>query len=113
MRWFRAGAARQLLSALVALTLVSVVLAACGSSGGGTGGTGGGAKGPKNALNACPTNTNSSTASAESGNITLTVSGWSSTPAEDTLVQQGFSNFEKLYPNITVNWTVVPGDYPT
>jgi multiple sugar transport system substrate-binding protein len=113
MRWFRAGPARQLLSALVALTLVSLVLAACGSSGGGTGNTGGGAKGPKNALNACPASTNSSAASAESGNITLTVSGWSSTPAEDTLVQQGFSNFEKLYPNITVNWTVVPGDYPT
>ncbi len=112
MRWFRAKGVRRWAGTLTALTLVSV-LAACGGGGGGTGGTGGGATGPKNALNACPASTNTSAASAESGNITLTVAGWSSTPAEDTLVQQGFNAFHQKYPNITVNWSVIPGDYPT
>ncbi len=97
--------------ALVVVSLVAV-LSACGG-GSGPGGTGGGATGPKNALVKCPTNTNSTAASPESGNITLTVTGWSSSPAEDALVQKGFDGFHAKYPNITVKWSPIPGDYPT
>jgi multiple sugar transport system substrate-binding protein len=96
--------------AMAVLSLVAL-LSACG--GGGTGGTAGGAKGPQNPLVKCPGNTNTSAASPESGNITLTVSGWSSTPAEDALVKQGFDAFHQKYPNITVQWSPIPGDYPT
>jgi multiple sugar transport system substrate-binding protein len=96
---------------MAVLSLVAV-LSACGG-GTGSGGTGGGATGPKNALVKCPANTSTTASSAESGNITLTVSGWSSTPAEDALVKQGFDAFHAKYPNITVQWSPIPGDYPT
>src|SRR5579885_1922360 len=72
-------------SMLSMLSLV-VLLAACGG-GGGNSGTGSGGKGPANALNACPKTTNTTAASPESGQISLTVAGWSSSPAEDGLVQ--------------------------
>jgi multiple sugar transport system substrate-binding protein len=98
-------------NALAMLSLVALVTACGGSSG--TGGTGGGVKGPQNALVACPQSTNSSAAAAESGNITLNVTGWSSTTAEDALVKQGFDNFTKKYPNIKVNWTPIPDAYDT
>jgi multiple sugar transport system substrate-binding protein len=61
----------------------------------------------------CPSSATTSAAAPETGPVTLTVSGFSSTPAEDALVQQNLHNFEKLHPNITVNWSPIPGDYPT
>ncbi len=99
-------------SILSLLSLV-VLLAACGSNGGGSTGTGNVGKGPKNPLNACPKNTNTQAASAESGKIQLTVAGWSSSPAEDALVQQALNQFMQQNPNISVTWQVIPGDYPT
>jgi multiple sugar transport system substrate-binding protein len=108
MRWSHV---RRTLSVVGAIILLSV-FTACGSTGG-NGGTGAGAKGPHNALNTCPASTNGNAASAESGNITLTVAGWSSSPAEDALVQQGLNAFHQKYPNITATWSVIPGDYPT
>ncbi|MEO7001638.1 MAG: sugar ABC transporter substrate-binding protein, partial [Ktedonobacterales bacterium] len=98
-------------STVVALTLLAM-LSACGGSGG-NGGTGNGLKGPKNSLVPCPQSTNSSAASAESGNITLNVSGFSSSPAEDALVVQGFNNFHAKNPNITVHWSPIPDAYDT
>jgi multiple sugar transport system substrate-binding protein len=106
---------RRLWSALGMLGLVAL-LAACGGGGGGAtsgSGTASGATGPKNPLVQCPSTTNTTAASAQSGPIHLVAAGWSSTPAEDALVQQGFKNFEKLHPNITVTWEPIPGDYPT
>ncbi len=93
------------------LSLV-VLLAACGSGGGNTG-TGSGGKGPTNALNACPTKTNTTAASPASGKIHLTVAGWSSSPAEDALVQQALNQFMQKNPDISITWQVIPGDYPT
>lgn len=61
----------------------------------------------------CPSSTNSSATAPEAGQVTLTVSGFTSTPAEDALVQQNLHNFEQLHPNITVNWSPIPGDYAT
>jgi multiple sugar transport system substrate-binding protein len=95
-------------AAVVALT---GLLAACG--GGSSGGGGGqGLKGAPNSLITCPGGSGG-TAAAESGNVTLTVSGWSSSPAEDTLVQAGLLAFHEKYPNITANWAPIPGDYQT
>ncbi len=106
------GTIRKLSGAMTALSLVAL-LSACGSSAGagGNSGSGAGALGPKNSLAQCPQGGSTSAASAESGNITLNVSGFSSTPAEDALVQQGFANFHKKYPNITVNWSPIPDSY--
>jgi multiple sugar transport system substrate-binding protein len=90
-------------------------LAACGS-GGSTSNTGGVAqqgitKG--NAYISCPSSTNTSAAAPESGTVTLTVSGWTSTPAEDALVKSNLDKFQQLHPNIHINWSAIPGDYPT
>ncbi len=90
-------------------------LAACGSSGS-TSTTGGVAqKGitSGNPYISCPSSTNTTAAAPESGTITLTVSGWTSTPAEDALVKSNLDNFQKLHPNIHINWSPIPGDYPT
>ena len=105
---------RQFVPVLVILLLL---LAACGggssTSSNNNGGnaqqglTGG------NAYNPCPSSPNTTAAAAESGSITLTVSGFSSSPAEDALVQQNLTNFTKLHPNIHINWSPIPGDYPT
>jgi multiple sugar transport system substrate-binding protein len=93
------------------LSLVAL-LAACGSGGGNTG-TGSGGKGPANALNACPKSTNTEAAKPASGQINLTVAGWSSSPAEDGLVQSALNQFMQQNPDIKVTWQVIPGDYPT
>lgn len=114
MRWWQAGRFRHLSGALVALGLVATLaLTACGSGGGGSGNTGSNVKGPKNALINCPSSTNTTAASAESGNISLTVSGWTSSPAEDQLVQQGLNTFMQQHPNIKVTWSPIPSDYQT
>lgn len=111
MRWSRPGKPWRL-GTIISLLSLLATLAACGT-GGASGGTGSGAKGPKNALVACPQSTNSSAADAENGNITLNVTGWSSSPAEDALVKQGFQGFMQKYPNITVNWSPIPDAYDT
>src|SRR6185312_11066476 len=64
-------------------------------------------------LIACPPHSNSVAAAAESGTITLTVSGWASSPAEDALVLASIKKFHEAYPNIFVKWTPISGDYPT
>lgn len=114
MKRWHTGASRRLSGALVGIGLVATVaLAGCGVSSGGNGGTGAGVKGPQNALLKCPAGVNTTAASAESGDITLNVAGWSSSPAEDALVQQGFDNFTKKYPSIHVKWSPIPDAYDT
>lgn len=93
-------------------------LSACGSSGGGSTGNGGGGGAQQgltsgNSYNSCPSSSSTSAASPASGNITLTVSGFSSSPAEDALVQQNLNKFSQAHPNIKINWSPIPGDYPT
>lgn len=112
MRWSRSSGLKWLGSIGTTVALAAL-LTACGGDNGGSGGTGNGAKGPQNALIACPANTTSSTAKAESGTITLNVGGFSSSPAEDALVQQGLNSFMKKYPNIKATFTAIPGDYET
>lgn len=106
---------RRVSAALTSLTLVSMLaLTACGGGGNTNGGSGGaGVMGPKNALVNCPASGSTSAAAPETGNISLTVSGWTSTPAEDALVQQGLNDFMKQYPNIKVTWSPIPQDYQT
>ena len=94
-----------------------LILAACGNGSGSsnpnTGGVAQQGLSSGNPYNACPSSTNTTAASPESGTVTLTVSGWSSTPAEDALVQSNLKKFEQLHPNIHINWSPIPGDYPT
>jgi multiple sugar transport system substrate-binding protein len=105
-----AGSLRRVWSIATLLTLVGL-LAACG--GGSTSNvSGGGLKGPQNRLISCPGSSNG-TKAAETGNITLNVSGWSSSPAEDTLVKAGLFAFHQKYPNITANWSPIPDQYQT
>ncbi|MDI3298754.1 MAG: ABC transporter substrate-binding protein [Bacillota bacterium] len=47
----------------------------------------------------------------EQTTVTLTLSGWSSSPAELKIVQDQIAAFEKLHPDIKVQWQPVPGDY--
>lgn len=94
-----------------------LLLAACGGSTPPPA-TGGGGTSPQglsggNSYIKCPGSPNTTAAAPETGNITLTVSGWSSTPAEDALVQQNLQGFEKLHPNIKLVWSPITGDYPT
>lgn len=99
------------------LIVFVLMLSACGSSPSGGGGTGGGqqglAGGSANSYIACPSSTNTSAAAPEKGPITLNVAGWSSSPAEDALVQQNLNKFQQTHPNIQVKWSTLTGDYPT
>ncbi len=107
---------RQRILSLIPLMLIFALVAACG--GGSTGGNSGGGVNQQgltggNSYISCPANTNTTAAQAETGSVTLTVSGATSSPAEDALVQQNLQNFEKLHPNIKINWSPIPGDYTT
>ncbi len=98
--------------------ILTLLLAACGSSGGSSASSNTGGVAQKgltggNAYISCPSSTNTTAASATSGNITLTVAGFSSSPAEDALVKSNLDKFHQLHPNITINWELIPGDYPT
>src|SRR5437667_9530991 len=84
------------------ITIFLLILAACGGGGGGTGGGQQGLTG-RNSYIACPGSTNTTAAAPESGTVTLTVSGWSSTPAEDALVQDNLNTFQQSHPNIKIN----------
>lgn len=99
--------------------ILLLLLAACGGSGatsGGASNTGGVSQQGLTSGNSyigCPSSPNTTAAAADSGNVTLTVSGFTSTPAEDALVQSNLNKFHQLHPNITINWSPIPGDYPT
>jgi multiple sugar transport system substrate-binding protein len=100
------------------LVIVLVLfLAACGNGGSSSSNNNAGsatqgiAKG--NPYINCPGSTNTTAAKPESGTINLTVAGWTSTPAEDALVQSNLQKFEQLHPNIHITWSPIPGDYPT
>ncbi|HET9919219.1 MAG TPA: extracellular solute-binding protein, partial [Ktedonobacteraceae bacterium] len=98
------------------LIVFMLFLAGCGSGNSGNSNTGGVAQqgiASGNAYINCPSSPNTTAASAESGTVTLTVSGWTSTPAEDALVQSNLKAFEQAHPNIHINWSPIPGDYPT
>jgi len=45
--------------------------------------------------------------------ITVSLSGWSSGPDEDALLQQVVNEFQKTHPNIKVDYSVINGDYTT
>jgi multiple sugar transport system substrate-binding protein len=93
-----------------------VILAACGSNSTSSSGNQGIAQqgiSSGTSYNSCPSSTNTTAAAPVSGNITLTVAGWTSTPAEDSLVQSNLKKFEQLHPNIHINWSPIPGDYAT
>lgn len=99
------------------LVILTLILAACGNGGSSSGNNNGGVSqqglaGGNTYIN-CPSSPNTTAAAPETGTVTLTVSGWSSTPAEDALVQQNLKNFETAHPNIHINWSPIPGDYPT
>src|SRR5689334_19652590 len=52
-------------------------------------------------------------AQARTKTTTVTLSGWSSGPDEDALLQQVVKVFEKTHPSIKVNYSIINGDYPT
>jgi multiple sugar transport system substrate-binding protein len=100
------------------LIVLIALLSACGGEGGNTGGNTGGTSNAQQGLTggnsyvACPSNTSNTAAAPESGTVTLTVSGWSSSPAEDKLVQDNLKKFQDTHPNIQVKWSPITGDYP-
>src|SRR5437660_3476517 len=110
---------RRLIATFTPLFVIfALILAACGGGSSGNGGNGNNGVNQQgiasgNSYINCPGSTNTTAAAPESGTVTLTVSGWSSSPAEDALVQQNLHNFEQSHPNIKVNWSPIPGDYPT
>jgi multiple sugar transport system substrate-binding protein len=61
----------------------------------------------------CPQDASTLPAPLEKKQITLTVAGWSSSPAEQALVNANLSRFEQLHPNIHVEWQPFLGHYPT
>lgn len=67
----------------------------------------------RNSYTNCPANPHTTAAAPESGTVTLTVSGWTSTPAEDALVQHDLHNFEATHPRIKLKWSPIPGGYLT
>ncbi len=97
------------------LVILTVILAACGGGGSSTNNGGVSQQGLSggNSYISCPSSPNTTAAASTSGSVTLTVSGFSSSPAEDALVQQNLNNFTKAHPNIHINWSPIPGDYPT
>jgi len=101
------------------ITLFVLILAGCGNGGSGGGATSNGGGGAQQGLTGgnsyigCPGNTSTTAAAPESGTVTLTVSGWSSSPAEDALVQQNLQKFQQAHPNIQLKWSPITGDYPT
>ena len=52
-------------------------------------------------------------ARASTKTTTITLSGWSSGPDEDKLLQQIVNTFEKSHPTIKVDYSVINGDYST
>src|SRR5437763_3795029 len=110
---------RRLIATFTPLFVIfALILAACGGGSSGNGGNGNNGVNQQgiasgNSYINCPGSTNTAAAAPESGTVTLTVAGWSSPPAEDALVQQNLHNFEALHPNIKINWSPIPGDYPT
>ncbi len=100
--------------------ILTLLLAACGSNGGASTGsssnTGGVAQKGLTGGNpyiTCPSSTNTTAAAPQSGTITLTVAGFSSSPAEDALVKSNLDKFHQLHPNININWELISGDYAT
>jgi multiple sugar transport system substrate-binding protein len=47
------------------------------------------------------------------GTSTVTLSGWSSSPAEEALLREMVATFERTHPGIDVDYSVINGDYPT
>src|SRR5260370_17057398 len=86
--------------------ILTFILAACGgggtSSSSGPGGVSQQGLASGNSYLSCPSSTNTTAAAPESGTVTLTVSGWSSSPAEDPLVHQTLPNSHPSHPNINV-----------
>ena len=99
------------------LVILTLILAACGGGGSNSGNNNGGVSqqglSSGNSYINCPGSPNTTAAAPASGTVTLTVSGFSSSPAEDALVQQNLNNFTQSHPNIHINWAPIPGDYPT
>ncbi|MEO7020320.1 MAG: ABC transporter substrate-binding protein [Ktedonobacteraceae bacterium] len=109
---------RQLRAIFLALSLVlMLILNACGSGSSGNREENNGITRQElasgNSYIPCPSRTNTAAAAPEHGSITLTVSGSTSTPSEDALVQQNLQRFEALHPTIKINWSPIPGDYAT
>ncbi len=99
------------------LLIFVLLLSACGAGSSSNNGTQTHA-GPQeltggNSYISCPDGTNTTAAAPERGSVTLTVSGSTSSPAEDALVQQNLQRFEALHPSIKINWSPIPGDYAT
>ncbi len=78
-------------SLLAGLALIALVVAACGST--------------------PATTTPSGTLGAISGDIRL--SGWSSSPTEDALLQDSVNAFMAANPNVKVKWEPIAQDYET
>lgn len=100
---------------LAFLLIIAVGFSACGGTSGDEGRTRAGSQelASGNRYVPCPDQTNTSAALPEHGQVTLTVSGATSSPVEDALVQQNLRRFESTHPTIKINWSPIPGDYAT
>ena len=98
------------------LAIIVLVAAACSS--------GGGDASPSTGSSAAPVSeAPASGAPAESSGVTgfdpaaisgtAKLSGWQSSDAESAALTDTIASFETAYPNVKVDYQVVPGDYPT
>jgi multiple sugar transport system substrate-binding protein len=104
---------RVLHKSLALLMLFSVVLAACDTGGAATPvpPTNTAAPAPPTAAGGFDPSTVKKMAVED--NAVLRLSGWSSTPAELAVVSDTVAMFNKVYPNIKVNYEPIPQDFDT
>jgi multiple sugar transport system substrate-binding protein len=105
-------------SILTVLVNAMLVVAACGTSGGSPTPS---VAGPSATAGGTPTATAGGTPTATAGggividpnavSGTVRLSGWQSSTAEETLLQETVDAFRAKYPNITVDYESIPTDY--
>src|SRR4051794_9977379 len=79
---------------LSVMTLLALIIGACGSP-----------------STTSPSASAGGTAAALSGDIRI--SGWSSSPTEDALLQESINAFMTANPNVKVKWEPIAQDYET
>jgi multiple sugar transport system substrate-binding protein len=89
-----------------------LILTTCSSNGTDTGNGAQPRLGGASTVIGCPAHTNTTVAASQKGTVTLNVLGWSSSPAEDAIVQQNLNGFMRLHPNIKIKaWNPISTKY--
>ena len=95
---------------VIALGVVTALVAACGSGGGGTAAPGSSAPGVSSDPGTSPSADPAWDPQAVTGDLML--QGWSAGAVEAPILEQVLADFQEEYPNITVRFEPLAGDYP-